>query len=163
MTTIETRAALHHRLSTALEEALGAAAVWQAAAECPQGHPLAWIDPPKAIGSLCNRCADAALFYAEIREHRDDPTWHPEWRLQAGAPVDWDDPAILWARWERWVSRWIHAADSESTRIQRITYTLVVMRTAIDMWWEMEEPTTRAALATAWDALLTQEGKVHDD
>ena len=178
------RAALHARLSVALEATLGADAVWTEV-RCPRcGYTQAL-----PFGRGCPRCIEPVVEAsmprrpikledetdAEARERfiwentlqrqvdalsdavRVFPDWHPEWRLTACAPVDWDDPSVLWPRWERWVSLWIHAADSEGTRMQRITDTRVAMRTAIDTWWEMEEPTITAALATTWDALLTKE------
>lgn len=168
MTTTETeaRAALHRRLSTALEAALGADVVWVAARTCPQGHEnwpnLAMLAdgienlPEADIGEVCMECISMVPFEVYY-PHRDDRTWHPEWRIGPGGPVDWDDPAVLWPRWERWVSLWIHAADSKGTRMQRITDTRVAMHTAIDTWWEMEAPSVTAALATAWDALLAKE------
>lgn len=171
MTTTEVRTALHHRLSTALEAALGAAAVWAAARTCPQGHEnwpnLAMLGdgianlPEAEVGELCVECASTVSFEA-YDPHRDDPAWHPEWRIGRGAPVDWDDPAILWPRWEGWVSDWIGAGGSVGRRMRRITDTRVAMRTAIDAWREMEEPSVTAALASAWDALLAKEGKVRD-
>ncbi len=75
--------------------------MWRPAAQCPQGHDSGWMDHPKAIGSLCHRCADAATSWDIVREHRYDPTWHPEWRLRPGDPVNWDAPAILWPRLRR--------------------------------------------------------------
>ena len=192
MTTTDDRAALHARLSAALEATLGADAVWTEV-RCPR---CGWTQALRA-GLGCPRCiesvvvasmprrpaaledetdAEEAARYAwetTLRRQvsaladavRAFPDWHPEWRLAPCTPVDWDDPAILWPRWERWATQWMQG-PRPSPSILPMDVVQRTVRGAANAWaevgvWTSRDgaPTVTAALATAWDALLAREGR----
>ncbi len=178
MTTTEARAVLHQRLSAALEEALGAKAVWRPAERCPQGHEnwpnLAMLGdgienlPEAEIGEPCVECISTVPFEVHY-EHRDEPAWHPEWRIPRGAPVDWDAPAILWPRWARWVEKdnagyavWLGYAPAPDNPTWLAFIQFSMAGPADVPLAQADGPSPTAALATAWDALLAREKEVRD-
>lgn len=168
----EGRAALHQRLSTALEGVLGADAVWTEV-RCPR---CGWTQA-LPVGLGCPRCIEAVVVASmprrpaaledetdaeeaarhvwettlrrQVRALADAvhtfPDWHPEWRLAGRTPVAWDDPAVLWPRWERW------ATDRTANRVLRL------WRDAAHAWMADADGTITAEMATAWDALLAKE------
>ncbi|MCL8207236.1 MAG: hypothetical protein K6V97_04060 [Actinomycetia bacterium] len=110
---VDDRAALNAAFARHVARVLGLAAAYHPAATCPQGHPH---DDPECggylypIGHLCMRCVNEAYWpadeaveqamtdaerdavtdriWADLDAHRDDPNWHPEWRIGVGEPFD---------------------------------------------------------------------------
>lgn len=123
----EGRAALHQRLSAALEAALGEA-VWEieGSYRCPE-HGKVEV-PYSSIVDMDYRCWRCGQALAVERR-----------------PVDWDDPAVLWPRWERW------ATDRTANRVLRL------WRDAAHAWMADADGTITAEMATAWEALLAKE------
>ena len=147
----ETRAALHRRLSEALEASLGTKAVWrkEAVGTCREHGQWAEDEVIVDSGLRCPTCFQTV-----------------SWDVQR-SPVDWDDPAILWPRWERWATQWMQGPRPSSS-ILPMDVVQRTVRGAANAWaevgvWTSRDgaPTVTAALATAWDALLARE--VRDD
>ncbi len=159
-------------LSAVLAPYLPDALIWLPAVTCRHGHDNlppetalldgAANDPGSAIGELCSTCVvqaeplrDRDAFWAAVVEHQQDPTWHPEWRLTAGEPVDWTDERVVWRAWEAWAPR--HPQVGEPA-----IYREGLSRTVILIWSDPEPtawhpghgPTTATALALAWLSLL---------
>jgi hypothetical protein len=78
------RAALNAAFARHVARVLGPPAAYAPADTCPQGHARLWGDQ---IGDLCHVCyeywRDKPLSF-----RRENPTWHPEWRIGPGAPWD---------------------------------------------------------------------------
>ena len=151
MATTEARAALHQRLSTALEEALGEALVWRQedVATCREHGKWAEDEVIVDSGLRCPVCSRTV-----------------SWDVQR-SPVAWDDPAILWPRWARWVEEdnagyavWLGYAPAPDhpTWIAFIQFSMA--QPADVPLAQADGPSPTAALASAWDALLSAQKEV---
>ena len=82
--TMHDRAALNAAFARHVARVLEPAAAYAPADTCPQGHARLWGGQ---IGDLCHVCyeywRDKPLSFG-----RENPTWHPEWRIGPGAPHD---------------------------------------------------------------------------
>ena len=166
------------RLSAALEASLDEATVYSPAEMCPQGHSNR--DPEcggflEAVGAPCPDCrsqhvhwpamqglSEAARQGAQDRWWKRRERWNAtapsQYRIGRGTPVDWDDPAILWPRWERWATDWMASQPPHTGPIDTV---LRLLRVATNRWLADADRTITAEMATAWDALLAKE--VRDD
>lgn len=58
--------------------------MYRTAPTCPQGHP---VQPQESPEDICPACPVTFIWplrpevFHEIEAHRDDPTFHPEWRI----------------------------------------------------------------------------------
>ena len=137
------RAAVHARLSAVLEATLGTEAVWwfRESYTCEEhGNPEV---PWSSIADADYRCLMCLRPLTPRVERR---------------PVDWDDPAVLWPRWERWATDWMPSRPPHTGPIDTV---LRLLRGATNRWLADADRTITAEMATAWDALLAKE--VRDD
>ncbi len=159
-------------LSAALAPCLPAGLIWLPAATCPQGHDnwppeAARLDgvadaPASMIGQLCSACVvqaepteDRDAFWDAVVEHREDPSWHPAWRLAAGAPVDWTDERVVWRAWEAWAPQHPQVREPAIYREGPGRTVILIWSDPVPTAWHPGHgPTTATALALAWLSLL---------
>jgi hypothetical protein len=131
--TPQDRAALNAAFARHVAAKLGPQAAYEPATICAAGHRNAVNRP---IGSLCAACEEAWLTKAAQSEagegllsilvKRNDPAWHPEWRIGPGEPKDF--------------------CGSLDRTVQALA--------ALGLWWEVDRNRVRVLPAGRWTQVV---------